>query len=77
MDPISKTFVAAMERFATENQVPLLTFRKGERKDDIAAEHLRKFTKSEGVLFIAKAQEKTAVFRTERRRSCQRPFSAA
>lgn len=69
MDPISKTFVAAMERFATENQVPLLTFRKGERKDDIAAEHLRKFTKSEGVLFIAKAQEKTAVFRTERRRN--------
>ena len=69
MDPISKTFVAAMERFATENQVPLLTFRKGERKDDIAAEHLRKFTKCEGVLFIAKAQEKTAVFRTERRRN--------
>ena len=69
MDPISKTFVASMERFAAENQVPLLTFRKGERKDDIAAEHLRKFTKSEGVLFIAKAQEKTAVFRTERRRN--------
>ena len=46
-----------------------MQFRKGQRKDDIAAEHLKKFTKSEGVLFIGKAQEKTPVFRTERRRN--------
>jgi hypothetical protein len=44
-------------------------FRKGERKDDMAAQHLSRFTKTEGVLFIGKAQEKTPVFRTERRRS--------
>jgi hypothetical protein len=37
--------------------------------DPIAAEHLRAFDKPEGVLFIGKAQEKTPVFRTERRRS--------
>ena len=69
MDPISKSFVGAMENFASEHQIPVLTFSKGERKDDIAAAHLRKFTKSEGVLFIGKAQEKTPVFRTERRRN--------
>ena len=69
MDPISKGFVGAMESFAREHQIPLVTFRKGERKDDIAAGRLRKFTQSEGVLFIGKAQEKTPVFRTERRRS--------
>ena len=71
MDPISKAFVAALEGFAKREQVPIVQFRKGERKDDIAAEHRKKFTKPEGVVFIGKAQEKTPVFRTERRRNEQ------
>ena len=69
MDPISKAFVAALVRFAAERKVPLLTFPHGARKDDIALEHLARFTEEEGVLFIGKAQEKTAVFRTESRRN--------
>ena len=43
MDPISKGFVEAMERFAQQQKVPVVQFKKGERKDDIAAEHRRKF----------------------------------
>jgi len=69
MDPISKEFVARLESFAKEQRVPVVQFRKGERKDDIAAEFIRKFKQEEGVLFIGKAQEKTRVFRTERRRN--------
>jgi hypothetical protein len=69
MDPISKDFVAAMEAYARREEVPVVQFRKGQRKDDVAAEHLKRFDKPEGVLFIGKAQEKTPVFRTERRRS--------
>src|SRR4051812_19525325 len=69
MDPISKSFVASLEAFAKQEQVPVVQFRKGQRKDDMAAEHLSKFTKDEGVLFIGKAQERTPVFRTERRSS--------
>src|SRR3954462_5070280 len=69
MDPISKTFVAALEAFARQEKIPVITFRKGQRKDDVAAEQRRKFQKPEGVVFIGKAQEKTPVFRTERRRS--------
>src|SRR5436190_1490275 len=69
MDPISKTFVKALEDFARREKVPVVQFRKGERKDDVAAEQRRKFQKPEGVVFIGKAQEKTPVFRTERRRS--------
>ncbi len=69
MDPISKAFVAEMGAFAEREGVPVVPFRKGERKDDVAAEHLKRFTKPEGVLFIGKAQEKTPVFRTERRRN--------
>src|SRR3954454_1306215 len=71
MDPISKTFVKSLEDFARRENVPVVQFRKGERKDDIAAEYRKKFTRPEGVVFIGKAQEKTRVFRTERRRNEQ------
>lgn len=69
MDPISKAFVRALEEFAKRENVPVVQFRKGERKDDTAATYRKKFTKAEGVVFIGKAQEKTRVFRTERRRN--------
>ena len=69
MDPISKAFVAALEEYARREKIPVVQFRKGERKDYIAAEQRKRFTKSEGVVFIGKAQEKTPVFRTERRRN--------
>ena len=62
MDPISKEFVARLESFAKEQRVPVVQFRKGERKDDIAAEYIRKFKQEEGVLFIGNAQEKTRAF---------------
>ncbi|HEX2332119.1 MAG TPA: hypothetical protein VHI32_02980 [Burkholderiales bacterium] len=76
MDPISKAFVAAIDEFASRQNVPMVAFRKGERKDDVAAAHLKSFGKPEGVLFIGRAQEKTLVFRTERRRNAQtgRPY---
>jgi len=68
MDPITKGFVAATERFAKQQDVPLIQFQKGQRKDDVMAQHLAQFRKSEGVVFIGKAQEKVPVFRTEKRR---------
>src|SRR3954471_23611632 len=69
MDPISKSFVAALEEYAQREKIPIVQFRKGQRKDDIAAEQGRKFHQAEGVVFIGRAQEKTPVFRTERRRN--------
>jgi hypothetical protein len=71
MDPITKAFVASMERFSRELEIPVVQFRKGQRKDDVMKEHLRRFDKPEGVVFIGKAQEKTPVFRTEKRRNPQ------
>jgi hypothetical protein len=69
MDPVSKDFVAAREKYARQEKVPVIQFRKGQRKDDIATEQRQKFKKAEGVVFIGKAQEKTPVFRTARRRN--------
>jgi hypothetical protein len=72
MAPISLAFVAAIERFVREQDVPLLTFAKGQRKDDVAKAYLARFAadgQTEGVLFVGKAQEKASVYRTEKRRT--------
>ncbi|HKZ76389.1 MAG TPA: hypothetical protein VJ259_06960, partial [Actinomycetota bacterium] len=71
MAPISKAFVAAIDAFVAEHELPLIPFEKGQRKDDVMAEHLARFTGDEGILFVGKAQEKAAVFRTEKRRNPQ------
>lgn len=65
--PMSKQFVAAIEAFVQTQGVELVSFARGERKDDVAREHLAKFEGQEGILFVGKAQEKASVFRTEKR----------
>src|SRR6516165_2401693 len=69
MDPISKSFIAAVDRFVLREQIPLITFAKGQRKDDLAKEYHAQFHGREGIVFVGKAQEKTPVFRTEKRRN--------
>lgn len=73
MAPISAAFVAAVKTFAADEGVPVIDFKRGQRKDDVAREHLARFGGDEGVLFIGRAQEKTTVFRTET--SSVRPHS--
>jgi len=72
MDPISKAFVGALHRYSHDYEVPLVDFVRGQRKDDLALQYLAEFTAAggtEGVLFIGRAQEKSRVFRTEKRRN--------
>ncbi len=69
MSPISRDFVAKLERMVAHHDIPLIQFRKGQRKDSVMAEYLAKFGKPEGIVFVGKAQEKTPVFRTEKRKS--------
>ena len=65
---ITDAFSTAVRRFARTNAVPWVDFAKGQRKDDVMHEHLAWFSGTEGVLFIGRAQEKTNLFRTEKRR---------
>jgi hypothetical protein len=67
MNPMSRRFVASLDGFVARHEIPLVLFRKGQRKDDVMAERLRGFDREEGVVFVGKAQEKTPVFRTEKR----------
>src|SRR5215216_5973169 len=69
LEPISRTFVAGIHRFVKQQGVPLVDFAKGQRKDDVAQTFLAGFDSDEGVLFVGRAQERTVVFRTEKRRN--------
>ena len=71
MDPISKSFIAAVDCFVKQEQIPLITFTKGQRKDDVTQEYRSRFNGTEGIVVVGKAQEKTPVFRTEKRRNPQ------
>ena len=65
---ITDAFGAAVRRFARDNGIAWVDFAKGQRKDDVMHEQLQHFTAAEGVVFIGRAQEKTNLFRTEKRR---------
>ena len=67
MAPMSRNFVAAIERYAKRAGVELVAFERRERKEARLREHLRRWPGGEGVLFVGKAQEKTRVVRSERR----------
>jgi hypothetical protein len=69
MAPMTTAFVQSIEQYAKQEGVDLVRFRKGERKDDVAKKYLAKLPHEEGILFIGKAQEKTRVTRTEKRRN--------
>jgi hypothetical protein len=59
MAPMTRQFVSEIERFVTREGVDLVTFEKGQRKDDVAHDYLTGF------------EEKTTTFRTEKRRNAE------
>ena len=67
MGVVTKEFLRQVDDFVEQQQIPVVTFQKKQRKDDVAAEYRQRFQGTEGVLFLGKAQEKVAVFRTEKR----------
>lgn len=40
MDPMTKRFIAGIHRFCDTYSIPMIDFVKGQRKDDVAHEHL-------------------------------------
>jgi hypothetical protein len=69
VEPITRCFVESIERYVHDHDVSMITFQKGQRKDDIANQRRAAFTQNEGVVFVGKAQEKCTVYRTEKRRN--------
>src|SRR6266852_4237667 len=66
--PKTEAFVANIEKFVAQAGVDLVSFGRGQRKDDITQQYLKQFDADEGVLYVGRAQEKARVGRTWRRR---------
>lgn len=60
---ITQGFHQRVKRFAREVGVPMVSFTKGQRKDDIAKGYHARFRKPQGVVFIGVAQEKAWAFK--------------
>ena len=67
VEPMTRAFIQAIEQFVREHQIPMVSFQKGQRKDELAAEMRAKHPQRDGVVFVGKAQEKCTVYRTEKR----------
>jgi hypothetical protein len=67
---LTRRFVDSIINFIRDNKIELVRFQKGQRKDDVMQERLRRFKKQhkEGVVFVGVAQEKARVPRTIRKR---------
>jgi hypothetical protein len=60
-------YKAAVEAFAQENDIPLIHFEPGVRKDDVAAGYRARHEDWEGVVFIGIAQERAYAFKAQKR----------
>ena len=75
MAPMTAAFVADIGHFAAARGLDVVRFAKGQRKDDVTREYLRRAELDDRglvpaqVLYVEMAQEKQKVFRTSKRRN--------
>jgi hypothetical protein len=75
MAPMTAAFVADISHFAAARGLDLVRFARGQRKDDLTREYLRRAERDDRglvpaqVLYVGVAQEKQRVFRTVKRRN--------
>jgi len=64
---MTTAYKAAVEAFAQENDIPLIHFQPGVRKEDVAAKYREHHGEQEGVVFIGIAQERASAFKAQKR----------
>src|SRR5205823_2463825 len=47
VEPMTRGFVRSIEQFAQDNEIPIVNFEKGQRKDDMATKRRSEFRQSE------------------------------
>jgi hypothetical protein len=65
--PMHDRLIAAIKTYASMHDVPLITFERGQRKDDVVAEHRARRPMDDGVVVIGVAQEKMRAFKAQKR----------
>ncbi len=54
VEPITRRFVAAIEKFVRDHHLPLVSFDKGQRKEEVAAQFRAAFSEPWGVVFVGR-----------------------
>ena len=73
MSPMSRRFVAELDRFIARYQLPLVLFRKGQRKDAVMVERLRLPAQRRGCFCRQGPREGSGLPHREAAQSAQRP----
>ncbi|MEO7271481.1 MAG: hypothetical protein ABI211_05685, partial [Vicinamibacterales bacterium] len=63
--PMHDRFVSGIKQYAASHAVPLITFERGQRKDDVVAEYRARRPMADGVVVIGVAQEKMRAFKAQ------------
>jgi hypothetical protein len=69
MAQMTEAYVADLHHFMAAGDIALVSFAKGQRKDDVTQQYLATHDGSEQVLFVGRAQEKARVISSVRRRN--------
>jgi len=64
---MTQRFIQDIKGYAEENEVPIVHFKRGQRKDDVATKMRRKHSVKDGVVFIGVAQEKAYAFKGQKK----------
>jgi hypothetical protein len=68
LQQMTQVFVQDVKKYAEDNDIPIIHFKRGERKDDVAAKMRRKYPVKHGVVFIGVAQEKAYAFKGRKKK---------
>jgi hypothetical protein len=71
---ITRGYVQRVEAFIQKHQIPVVPFKKGERKDKIAQKMRREYPVQDGVVFVGVAQEKAHAFKGSKDQPTKRGF---
>lgn len=67
LQQMTEAFGHATRAYAAVQQIPIVHFARGARKEDVAAEHRARLASAEGVVIIGIAQEKAHAFKASKR----------
>ena len=77
LEKITQRFVNSIRAFALGEGSPIVEFKPGERKDDIAKRYFARFKHPEGVVLIGVAKEQSSSFRSKKARNGYMDFYRA
>lgn len=66
--PIRQRLADDFEQFVERQNIPVVQFKRKQRKDDVAAEYRAEFKQEQGVVFVGVAQEKANSFKASKRK---------